>query len=1294
MKKTLLCIAILTAIVLALSVVLVACGENNGKQPVNPQPIETETTVTVVYHNNDGSAETSTKTWSTSLRNPTKKRTGYNFSGWTFDEEGLEPYDAEMVEDYLVQSETNPNDYFFDLWGQWEAKTYTVTFLVDNQVVSSQDVPYGGSALAPSTREIERYLPDGWLFGGWDDDFSAIVSGKTISATLIEDTSVTVEFVGGAKAQSFKGKRNEYIPTVQDLSKAGYLFEGWFNASGAQYERGVTTFQGNDTYTARWSLAPIAEPGYDGEIALTYGDDLALTALEADVIGEGITYSYAWLQEGQLLSDSLELEVNGLQAGVHEYTLQVTATARGFEPQVNTTLVQVNVAKAQLTATIEDILVHYGDPVPANTEWSISYSGFVNGEDESIVNLASLTASTDYEVGNRAGDYRLSADGITAPNYDVTVLAGTLAVQPRRVLITTRKESPDGMAYNGDVARVTLTVKKGNNNFASEYADLFDEDSLDIRFATTDSALGEYSTLNDTIRISSIIAYNKDREVVTACYEFSYDLVYKIFEGSITGFTLPREEDLTVSYNGAPHSANVVANDCKIEYSVNNGEYSEDLPEFTDVGTYAVRVRLSRPNYKDYNTRFTFRINKAELAINATAADLIYGDAADLGFVVEGDTFGTVIDPANVSLTTVYAVGSNIGHYEVEIEVDEDAYPNFSISTQGAAFDVSPKAIEVKLASGLEVVYGEAIEQATVDALLSVTGMIEQDAPFVTVSSSYSAGQVVGDYHAAITTAGVNANYSFVLPTQDVKVLKRNVTLSLTLDKAYNGQPYSRTYAGSLLEGSFLGDTFSGVLATRSGDNDEYQAQGNVLSEDFVWNQDARFVNAAGDNVTACYNLIYNLKVTIANRFIPYAQSGLDSIYDGAFHAGLVTPENEGATVTYSVDGINYAASLEGWTDVGLYNVSFRITQPDWTDTTGSYVVSIAKRAATITLQGAEITYGDVKPVLPFLTEGFVEGELDLAEIQVTCLYEQRKSAGQYEIGATHAQMNNYNITIVGATLTVQPKALEVSLASGISVVYGNTIAQAQLDNLLTVVGLTDWDDNFVTVSADYSAGRVVGAYDDAITTAGVNANYTFALPTEDIQVTKRALTLEVGSTALTYGDLLDVSAWNYSVVEGLYGDHEFDLTYATDYLPTTGFGLAQAAITAQVQADEMTPNYEITVLPGSVDVARRAVSIKVNDYARIYGEAFDASQSEFVLTAGEMVNVEVLAVAFDTDYTAGDPVGNYQVSVALTDDAVNANYEVSLTMGALAVSKRQVSLTVGSTSLVYGSALDLSDWT
>ena len=1294
MKRTLLTIAIVTVLVLAVSLVLVACGETNNNQQVNPQPVETEKTVTVVYHNNDETGDTSTKAWSTSLRNPTKKRTGYNFSGWTFDEEGFEPYDATMVEDYLVQSDDNPNDYYFDLWAQWDAKEFSVSFYVDNQLVSTQKVKYGQDAVAPSQRDIERHLPEGFLFGSWEDIFTHIVSDKNIYANLIEDTSVTVEFVGGTRTQTFKGKRNEIIPDVQDLSKAGYLFEGWFNQYGEKYERGSTTFGSSGTFSPRWSLAPIAEPGYEGEISLTYGEGLSLSAVEAEVIGEGITYSYAWLQDGQPLSDGLSLDVDGLNAGQHVYTLQVTATAQGFAPQINATQVEVNVAQAELIATIQDIEVHYGDAVPSSDLWTISYEGFVGEEDESIVDLSRLAATTDYQAGDRAGDYRLSADGIQAPNYKVTVLSGTLEVKPRQVLITTRKESPDGKAYNGDVARVSLTVKKGNNSFASEYADLFGEDSVDIRFATTDKELGEYSTLDNNIVISSVIAYNKQREVVTSCYEFTYDLVYKIFEGSISGFILPREEDLTVTYNGAPHSANVIADDCKIEYSVNNGEYSEELPEFTDVGQYLVRVRLSRPNYKDYNTRYTFKIERAALTVNATAADLIYGDAAFLGFEVVGDTYGTVIRQDNVSLTTSYQVGSGIGNYLVEIAVEEEAYPNFAITTNTVNFDVAPKAIEIKLASGLDVIYGNAIAQDAVDALLSVSGMIDLDAPFVTVSTSYEAGQVVGEYQAAITTHGVNANYSFSLPTADVKVLKRDVTLALTLDKAFNGQPYSRTFADSLLDGSFEGDTFSGVLATSSGANDEYQATGTLLGEDFVWNQDARFVNASGANVTACYNLIYNLKVTIANRFIPYVESGLDLVYDGALHAGLVTPDNEGATVLYSIDGQNYVSSLDGWKDVGLYNVSFRITQEDWTDTTGSYVVSIAKRAASITLQGAEITYGDVKPVLSYLTDGFVEGELALADIQITCAYEQRKSAGQYEIGALHAQMSNYNITINKATLAVQPKALEITLSGGISVVYGNTITQAQLDGLLGVVGLTDWDDNFVTVSADYSAGRGVGAYQAAITTEGVNANYSFSLPSEDIQVTKRALTLEVGSTALTYGDLLDVTNWHYSVVEGLYGDHEFDLVYATTYLPTTGFGTAKAAITAEVQEDEMTPNYSITILQGKVDVARRAVSIKVNDYARVYGEAFDLTTGAFSLSSGSMANGEILAVAYSTDYSTGDAVGEYHVNAALTDAAVNANYDVTLTMGILAVGKRAVSLKVDSTSLVYGEALDVSGWT
>jgi hypothetical protein len=83
----------------------------------------------------------------------------------------------------------------------------------------------------------------------------------------------------------------------------------------------------------------------------------------------------------------------------------------------------LTVDKAVLTARADDKTKIYGQPNPALT---ISYTGFVNGDDSSVITVP--TESTTATTGSNVGSYPITLSGGSAVNYNVILQSGTLTI--------------------------------------------------------------------------------------------------------------------------------------------------------------------------------------------------------------------------------------------------------------------------------------------------------------------------------------------------------------------------------------------------------------------------------------------------------------------------------------------------------------------------------------------------------------------------------------------------------------------------------------------------------------------------------------------------------------------------------------------------------------------------------------------------------------------------------------------------------------------------------------------------
>ena len=138
--------------------------------------------------------------------------------------------------------------------------------------------------------------------------------------------------------------------------------------------------------------------------------------------------SYDGFVNGDDEGDVDGLEITGgapSGADVGDYPINVSsATSPNYD--IDYVSGTEHVTPAPLTITADDKIRVYGEDFP---NYSASYDGFVNGDDEGDVDGLEITGGAP--SGADVGDYPINVSGATSPNYDIDYVSGTEHVTPR-----------------------------------------------------------------------------------------------------------------------------------------------------------------------------------------------------------------------------------------------------------------------------------------------------------------------------------------------------------------------------------------------------------------------------------------------------------------------------------------------------------------------------------------------------------------------------------------------------------------------------------------------------------------------------------------------------------------------------------------------------------------------------------------------------------------------------------------------------------------------------------------------
>ena len=657
--------------------------------------------------------------------------------------------------------------------------------------------------------------------------------------------------------------------------------------------------------------------------AKTYGD--APFALSATA-GSGLPVSFASSDEGVVTVAEDGGTWTATIVGAGAATITASQAGNGnWSPAAN--LPQpLNVAKATLTASTGDKERLYGD---ANPPFTVSYAGFVNGDDAgdlATVPVATCTATPASPVGT----YPIAVGGGTSDDYAFAYAEGTLTVGKAPLVCT----ADDKSRIYGDANpawTITYTGLKNDDTAPATppVADCTANPASPV--GTYDITLAGGSDPNYTLTLQGgILTVTKKTLTVTA------DDKARLY-----GEDNPPS---TISYDGFV-----------------NGDDAGDLATppiatcaatpASPVGTYPITVGGGADdNYAFAYVEGTLTVGKAPLVCTAQDKARLYGDPNPAWTITYAGLKNNDTAPATPPVADSAATpASQAGAYEITLAGGDD--PNYTLERVNGTLTVGPAPL-VCTADDKSRTYGDA----NPDLTITYTGLKNDDtAPATPPVADCTANPAspVGTYD--ITLAGGNdPNYALTLADGTLTVTEKLLTVTAD-DKARlygdDNPPFTVSYAGFVNgddEGDLATPPVAACAATPASPVGTYPITVGDGADDnyaFAYVEGTLTVGKADQTIDFAElpaktygNAPFDLAAT-AGSGLPVSFASSDE--------GVVTVAEDGGTWTATIVGAGAATITASQAGDGNWNAAAEVPRP----------LVVSKAVATVTLAGLQHAY-------------------------------------------------------------------------------------------------------------------------------------------------------------------------------------------------------------------------------------------------------------------------------------------------------------------------------------------------
>lgn len=284
----------------------------------------------------------------------------------------------------------------------------------------------------------------------------------------------------------------------------------------------------------------------DGSYLRVYGDDTGARASEIQLKAPGGEGEFdAWSVLG--IEYTYSETGTTVPRAVGEYTVTVTINNANYV--LGETKTSFKVEKKEITVTVDDETITYGDGAPSYTliysdgsdDWPWEYK-----DDADVVTTNGKFIYNDgaaaYEAGSPAGSYTVKADGLTAANYTFVYENGTLTVDQRKVTVDFGSLDT---TYSGNPVVISPKFVWADDVHSGDA--LYSDDVIALNYAYTWKGAPYGGSGND-------VAVNAGAWTVTVTLSGSEDMKNYSFDGEQTkGFDIA-QAPLTIRFEKDTYS--------------------------------------------------------------------------------------------------------------------------------------------------------------------------------------------------------------------------------------------------------------------------------------------------------------------------------------------------------------------------------------------------------------------------------------------------------------------------------------------------------------------------------------------------------------------------------------------------------------------------------------------------------------------------------------------------------------------------------------------------------------------
>ena len=732
-------------------------------------------------------------------------------------------------------------------------------------------------------------------------------------------------------------------------------------------------------------------------------------------------------------------------AAVNTYTASVTpsaATGGTFTASnyaISYAAGNIIVGAKALIITANNVNKTYGSTLTgAAGSTAFTSSGLENGETVAGVTIAYGTgAAANAAVNTYAGSVTPSSaigGTFTASNYTITYAAGDIIVGAKTLTITannvnktygqtlTGAAGSTGFTSSGLVNSETIgsvTLAYGTGSAATAAVNTY-TGSVIPSVATG----GTFTASNYTISYlgGDIIVGAKALTITASARTKIYGDVATFIGTEFTSLGLTNSDEVTgvtLSSTGAAATATVAGSTYPIVASAATG---------TGLSNYSI-------NYVDGALMVTPR----DLVVANTDRSKVYGSV-----LVNTDFVGTITgiqngDNITVTRNSTGAVATAaIGNsYPIVATLGDpdNKLGNYTVANPNGTLTVTAKALTIT-ASARTKIYGDVTTFAGTEfTSLGLTNSDEVSSVTLSSTGAIATATVAGSTYSIVASAATGtglSNYTINYVDGALTVTPRALLVANTnRSKVYGDVLVNADFTGSIT-GIQNGDN---IIVTRSSTGAASTAAiGNAypILATFV-DPDSKLGNYTVTNPNGVLTVTAKaLTITASARTKTYGDvvtfAGTEFTSIGLINSDAissVTLTSTGAVATATVAGSTYPIVISAATGTGLGN---------YTITYVNNVLTVNRKALTITADNKEKFVGTVNPTLTVSYSGFVNNETSAiltTQPSISTTAVTSSPIGDYPIAASGAVAANYTISYVPGILKVKPGApTSISLAN------------------------------------------------------------------------------------------------------------------------------------------------------------------------------------------------------------------------------------------------------------------------